>query len=455
MLNRRSFLSAAAWPAAGLLMPRAGASLKLDPAPEASAVGADEVGPPAKRAQTVQELINEALRQGHDTVVVPDHLLPYEASRVEFDPTVLLLRRGQLGGGADTAAYGATGCGEPRTDDAALAAAHQAAATHGIPLRLPAGHRYVTTLKARVSVTTPPDRPAVLRLPPDAVGAVLVIEASLVTIRHVEVDGAADEAPDGSAGIRLADVDDCRVTGCYVHDTHGPGVTMRGARNVVARNRFERCNERRGSVETEASTVDCVIAENSIRDAGHHAIRVANTGTRGVVVKSNSIVGTGGAGILQEVRAVDTVITGNTILRSGGNGVKVEDGAAAVVSDNTVRKAGANGIFVHTNPGSVITGNVISSPAHRGIAVATRAHGTSVTGNTVLQPGQEGILLADSADCIVSGNSIRGGAGDGILVRGDAYGHVITGNAALGAAGVSVRDETTGGTGQIDLNSGG
>lgn len=445
MVNRRSFLESLGWPATGLLLFRPGGGTR----PHLAAPDRQE-----DPAGAVQELIDAARAEGERTVRVPDRFLPYPASEVDFDPEILLVRRGQEGGVADAAAYGASGSGEPGADDAALAAAHEAALHREIPLCLPAGHRYVTTLAVRTSVTTSPDHPAVLQLPPDGLGPALLVESSGVTIHHLEVDGAADAAAAGSAGIRLADVDDCRVTRCHVHDTLGAGITVRGARNAIVGNRLERCHPRRGSIETEASTVDTLIADNVVHDAGHHGIRVANAGTRGTVVRGNRVTGTGGVGILQEVRASDTIVIGNVILRSGGNGVKVEDGGTAVVSDNTVRDAGANGIFVHSNPGSTVTGNVISSPGRRGVVLATGADDTSVCGNTILDPSQEGIVLADSANCVLSGNTVSRAPGDGVVIEGDATGYVVTGNAVSRAGGRGIRDAARGSRSRVDVNSG-
>lgn len=101
-------------------------------------------------AEEVQRLIDEAAEEGRDTVRVPEQLLPYDASAVEFDPDVRMACQGTGDGIYNLRAYGAVGDGsgsdEGSDDTAAIEAWARAADGRGEAYVPPGQYRFTKTL---------------------------------------------------------------------------------------------------------------------------------------------------------------------------------------------------------------------------------------------------------------------------------------------------------------------
>lgn len=109
-------------------------------------------------------------------------------------------------------------------------------------------------------------------------------------------------------------------------------------------------------------------------------------------ITNNTIYSNGGAGI--KGFSSKAVISGNTVLNAGGDGIKWQFGQFVNISGNEVCDSGGHGITYERAYNSAITGNVVMNSQFHGIFITgtstssvTKSRNWSVSGNSVFASG--------------------------------------------------------------------
>lgn len=254
-----------------------------------------------------------------------------------------------------------------------------------------------------------------------------------VTLSGLTFQGGNSKLPDNRGLVHCSTARGLRITDCEVHNVGGNGIVL------------EQC--------------DGAVTGTTITDAADNALLASNS--RGLVVSSNVIRGSGNGGIRvwqSDKRHDGTIIADNRIedthARAGGDGqngnaINVYRAGNVIVRGNQIRKAAfsavrgnaASGIQIVGNncadlddvalysefgfQGAVIADNVIDE-AGTGVSVTNFDDGgrlASVRGNMIrnlrqriasMPPEGQGVGIAVEADTAVTGNVIETAARAGI-----------------------------------------
>lgn len=278
----------------------------------------------AARAGVVQKLIDAARTRDLDWVVVPDRLLPYDSSRVRFDPAIHLLREGQREDVYDWVAYGADPSGQRASADGIQAAIDQATEAGGNAAEGPAGTYLIDKSltfdveRFRISGRGPQ---TVLKKAPGLKGSIL---QSLASKRH-RVKGSLDDVK--ITNLQIDGVD--RTVDLIRLSRFTRGCAIRDCKLV---------NGRIGIHITDSWSF--AVSNNNLNLFSNDAIRLAP----GSVGGPNA-----------------TLLVGNTCRHADGAGIRVEGASAAVsVEANTAELNGMN--LAASGWGMRITGNYFEKP---------------------------------------------------------------------------------------------
>lgn len=207
---------------------------------------------------------------------------------------------------------------------------------------------------------------------------------------------------------------------------------------------------------------ELVITKNVVRDCAEQGIKVKLqkrvTITDNVIADCNTVPELAGEldGGINVQSASELVVTGNTIINDGTDGIRVdvkwpsaadgEDGtlgrANRVIANNTILDCAEYGIRVGTGSSdTAITGNTIVGSGSTGIYLYPGASATSemevrrisVTGNIVRNSGAVGISANSFDDVTITGNTITMSQTFGIFAD-NGTGLVIVGNTVLDSA---------------------
>jgi parallel beta-helix repeat protein len=110
------------------------------------------------------------------------------------------------------------------------------------------------------------------------------------------------------------------------------------------------------------------------------------------------------------------VITGNTIVRNGVNGLDIRDNSTATIQSNTIQEYGCVGIFINLNSTAEITGNKIvqsdTIQEHEcvgvgGVGIFIDLNSTAeITGNTIIRNRLEGIAVQHAPRVMITNNML-------------------------------------------------
>lgn len=193
------------------------------------------------------------------------------------------------------------------------------------------------------------------------------VNADDCQVAHLTLDGA-DTAYRGAVATSVANIvfRHLRVVNM---ERAGLKCTSDSERTTPARNIWFHDNLLENCIDAIACDYyneNVTISRNILRDCTQ-AISVdglGGLGTQGLVIEGNQVIGGAGesvVGVLQVVYAGRAIIRGNLLVPASGNGmfIRSQTGAASgdtnsyhIISDNTIIGAGTNGIYV-THPGGV------------------------------------------------------------------------------------------------------
>jgi len=143
------------------------------------------------------------------------------------------------------------------------------------------------------------------------------------------------------------------------------------------------------------------------------------------VVKSNTVSGSAGVGIVLGMATANSIV-GNEVIRSGFGIVVAEDCHDNVVKSNTVSDSASVGIVVDTATANSIVGNEVTRSGAGGLVLVNASAGNEVVGNVVTASGGNGITLTNLAtNNVVKDNQVTASGlihwqwKDGIRIAGD------------------------------------
>jgi hypothetical protein len=190
-----------------------------------------------------------------------------------------------------------------------------------------------------------------------------------------------------------------------------------------------------------AGVSSSVLRKCVVRDCG--AMGFALKGSA-LLVEDNQAIDPGTHGL--QVFGGSCILRDNLSLRAPQDGLLITAGAHQVL-DNRLISSGEDGLRVTGSPATVLSGNRVSKTAGDGILVAFGSDDVVVVGNTITSSLNSGIVLAsDGAE--VSGNSVQGSGQDGLHVSGS--GGIFTGNKAKGSALFDLFDFSANGNTYVD-----
>jgi len=247
----------------------------------------------------------------------------------------------------------------------------------------------------------------------------------------------------------------------------GISLTAGSTNNNVLRNLIQ-YNGNNGvdltAVPTPGTTVSepgNTIAYNEISTNSNNGIELNNSSNS--TISNNTIGGTTvdavmgnfGAGVLLTNLSSDNVMEGNSLLDNQGSGVEIANtsqsnviGGATPAAGNTISRSGQDGVQIEGGDSSfnLVEGNVISSSTLDGVALVAATYNTIGGSNTITRNGGNGISLTDGAahDQVLgnligtdaSGVSGLSNRGDGVYLDAATYNTI--GGTTLGSAGVNL-----------------
>jgi len=127
--------------------------------------------------------------------------------------------------------------------------------------------------------------------------------------------------------------------------------------------------------------------------------------------------------------AINSIVSGNTIVSSGGDGITLSSGANEIsVTNNHILDPAGYGIYAHQSEYGTIVGNNVSGSGNHGIYISASPYYT-VVGNSVNGAVGDGIRLYSCDLTTVTGNVSMSNRDYGVNVFDeDCYGCVIVGN---------------------------
>lgn len=179
--------------------------------------------------------------------------------------------------------------------------------------------------------------------------------------------------------------------------------------------------------ETDAVSVvrgsDVTIRNVTVQSAGGDGIR-ADTVTR-VTITGNRVESAAETGINAVATTGEVfgtlIVTGNTVVSAGGDGIFVHDigdGANSVVSGNVVEHAGERGIRSECGLTLTMEENVVTDTGAAALSIDSVSGQCTVSQNQVADAGGAGIEIVGAQQVVVAGNDLDGSAGDGVSVVG-------------------------------------
>lgn len=279
------------------------------------------------------------------------------------------------------------------------------------------------------------------------------------------------------AAIRLEDCVFCEINCNYIHDlkpnTTGYGISfMDATRDCIAMgNRFKRCrhslstnnNLARGGIVRRIKFANNEIWDSEYAGGGSGAGGDAidtHSAAEEIEIIGNTVHSSSSGGI--NVECPSALISGNVIVSSLSEGIRVHNESDRpgnyVITGNRIMRSGGDGIYLYSGirgttagiESAVITGNVIHGAASEGIRVATSTTGGNVvspviSGNAVFNAsGGAGIYLQAVYHGVVTGNTVRSTNGAPAIYLFNCQYMAVTGNAILGTSGYNII--TVGGT---------
>jgi len=254
-----------------------------------------------------------------------------------------------------------------------------------------------------------------------------------ITLSGLTLDGARVALPKNRGLVHLTQAKALRIVDCAIGDANGNGIALDNCDGVVEGN----------TITTVADTA------------------LFSTDARGLILRGNTIRGTGNGGIRvwQSLKRHDgSIVTGNTIedvasqgggTGENGNGVNVFRAANVIVSNNVIRRCAFSAVRGNAASAMQVIGNQASAIAEVALYAEFDFEGAVISGNTV-DGAALGVVTTNFNDsgrlAVIQGNLIRrlsakrpqGGpdaAGVGIAVEADA---AVTGNVVEDAPSMGI-----------------
>jgi len=188
-----------------------------------------------------------------------------------------------------------------------------------------------------------------------------------------------------------------------------------------------------------------------------------------ITISDNTVYGSSGQGI--NVECSGATVSSNTVIRCASNGIQVRNesdrACSYVVTGNTVIQSGGTGIFAippirGATAGTsslVISGNTVDTTAASGMQVGNtaglRIRNASVTGNVIINAGTTGYLLQHIDGLAFTANNLEGAGTASAGVRAaNCKKFNINGNTILHVSGTTIPVIIITGTAAGDSNNG-
>ncbi len=284
--------------------------------------------------------------------------------------------------------------------------------------------------------------------------------ADTITLSGFTFDGGGQALSESRGLIHIADVRGLRVTDCDIHNAGGNGIVLEQCDGAVT-----------GTAITDAADTalfannsrGLVLSSNTIRGSGNGGIRVWQSEKRqdGTIVADNRIENTlargGGDGqngnAINVFRAGNVIVRGNVIRQAAFTAVRGNSASNIQIVGNNCSALGEVAIYSEFEfENAVISDNVVDG-AENGISVTNFKEGghlAAVRGNIVRNvgvrrpgtpPEHAGVGIGVEADTAVTGNTVENAARAGIQAGYGEYLRNVTiaGNVVRNAgAGIAV-----------------
>jgi len=207
---------------------------------------------------------------------------------------------------------------------------------------------------------------------------IAVIRGANATIVYNQVNSVSGSAndPDSGHGIMVQDGTSADISYNQIGSVSGDGIRVADATNATLAGNVIAAAGGRGIAILDGVYV--TLLQNEVQHAGEAAFELAGTG--------------------------NGLTTGNRILSSNGDGIRVTSASSVDISGNELGRIDLNGIVV------------VDSPAGQ------------IIGNTIEFAGRNGLLLIDGTNLLVADNVIERAVGNGIDIRGGDFAGSLTGN---------------------------
>jgi parallel beta-helix repeat protein len=211
-----------------------------------------------------------------------------------------------------------------------------------------------------------------------------------------------------------------------------------------------------------------VIADNVVSGTGSAGILVTGPdpavagyaiACQDISIQRNTLGVAGGSSPIRVVgfataRPVGVVIKGNTVSGSGSTGIYVTQADNPMISGNHTRACSSSGVYVVDSLEPLIKGN--QSIGAGGTSIGTQGcTGGHITSNLVNGSASHGILVTGGSNNTVRGNKIIGAQGSGIRATSNTVRPRIIGNTILrnGVTATWGLDVTASATDALVLNN--
>ncbi|NOZ58434.1 MAG: PGF-pre-PGF domain-containing protein [Euryarchaeota archaeon] len=220
-----------------------------------------------------------------------------------------------------------------------------------------------------------------------------------------------------------------KVINLKLNDWHY-GIYFRSVENSSAEGNTLTSNTWAG-IQVESSSRNLIRGNNASYNAGF-GISLSNSD--GNTVEDNILSGNSATGIsVSGTGSVNNVIRGNTVERSGDEGISLTDAIGCVINNNTVTDSTNDGIsLIRSHSAQVINNIVINTTNWDGISVDA-SDDVSTAGNTVRGASRYALLAFKSNNTRIENNTLSGnptGLSLDSLSHARVYNNTISGTTA-------------------------
>jgi parallel beta-helix repeat protein len=182
------------------------------------------------------------------------------------------------------------------------------------------------------------------------------------------------------------------------------------------------------------------VRQNSVSEAGHVAVRVAN-GSSSNLLAGNTVAGGNGEAFLVESGSDSNRLEANVVTDSSNAAMRVDSSPRTTIIGNLIGGGSDVAITMSAAPGSVVQSNHVGTVGDAAVLVSD-ATTTVVRFNVFGHSADAGVILSTVSDSLVKANTMTESGDSGILLRAGSNGNRVIDNQAAGSsdAGIFLAD---------------